>query len=60
MDIGQLAARFRNGCLKGAKKKLSVISLQSVADSVPAREYDECQNKARPVLRAFELAEKGL
>jgi anthranilate synthase component 1 len=31
-----------------------------VADSVPAREYDECQNKARAVLRAFELAEKGL
>jgi anthranilate synthase component 1 len=31
-----------------------------VADSVPAREYDECLNKARAVLRAFELAEKGL
>ena len=31
-----------------------------VADSVPAHEYDECQNKARAVLRAFELAEKGL
>jgi anthranilate synthase component I len=31
-----------------------------VADSVPAREYEECQNKARAVLRAFELAEKGL
>ena len=30
-----------------------------VADSVPAKEYDECQNKARAVLRAFELAEKG-
>jgi len=31
-----------------------------VADSVPAREYEECLNKARGVLRAFELAEKGL
>jgi len=31
-----------------------------VADSVPAREYEECMNKARAVLRAFELAEKGL
>jgi anthranilate synthase component 1 len=31
-----------------------------VADSVPANEYEECQNKARAVLRAFELAEKGL
>jgi anthranilate synthase component 1 len=31
-----------------------------VADSVPAREFEECQNKARAVLRAFELAEKGL
>ncbi len=31
-----------------------------VADSIPAREYEECQNKARAVLRAFELAEKGL
>jgi anthranilate synthase component 1 len=31
-----------------------------VADSVSAREYEECLNKARGVLRAFELAEKGL
>jgi anthranilate synthase component 1 len=31
-----------------------------VADSVPAREYEECQNKARSILRAFELAGKGL
>jgi anthranilate synthase component 1 len=31
-----------------------------VADSVPAREYEESMNKARAVLRAFELAEKGL
>jgi anthranilate synthase component I len=31
-----------------------------VADSVPGREYEECMNKARAVLRAFEMAEKGL
>ncbi len=31
-----------------------------VADSVPAREYEECLNKARAMLRAFELAEAGL
>ena len=31
-----------------------------VADSNPAREFDECMNKARAVLRAFEMAEKGL
>jgi anthranilate synthase component 1 len=30
------------------------------ADLTPAREYEECLNKARAVLRAFELAEKGL
>jgi len=31
-----------------------------VADSVPAREYEECINKAKAVLKAIELAEKGL
>jgi anthranilate synthase component 1 len=31
-----------------------------VADSVPAREYDECVNKARAMLKAFEMAEHGL
>jgi len=31
-----------------------------VADSVPALEYQECVNKAKAVLKAFELAEKGL
>ncbi len=31
-----------------------------VADSVPAREYEECMNKARAVLHAFEIAERGL
>ncbi|HEX8070811.1 MAG TPA: anthranilate synthase component I family protein [Pyrinomonadaceae bacterium] len=31
-----------------------------VADSVPAREYEETMNKARALLRALELAEQGL
>jgi anthranilate synthase component I len=31
-----------------------------VADSIPAREYEESMNKARAVLKAFEMAEKGL
>lgn len=31
-----------------------------VADSVPEREYEECLNKARAVLRALEIAQGGL
>ncbi|MCC6727982.1 MAG: anthranilate synthase component I [Chthonomonadales bacterium] len=31
-----------------------------VADSVPAREYEECLNKARAVMAAIEMAEAGL
>jgi len=31
-----------------------------VADSVPEREYQECLNKARALLRAIEVAETGL
>jgi anthranilate synthase component 1 len=31
-----------------------------VADSVPAREHQECLNKAKAVLKAFQIAEKGL
>jgi anthranilate synthase component I len=31
-----------------------------VADSIPAREYEESVNKSKAVLRAFDLAEKGL
>ncbi|MGQ9735987.1 MAG: anthranilate synthase component I [Thermaceae bacterium] len=31
-----------------------------VADSVPEREYQECMNKARALLRAVEIAEEGL
>ncbi len=31
-----------------------------VADSVPAKEHEECLNKARALFRAIELAERGL
>ncbi|MDT5261779.1 MAG: anthranilate synthase component, partial [Acidobacteriota bacterium] len=31
-----------------------------VADSVPEREYEETVNKARAVLNAIEMAERGL
>jgi anthranilate synthase component 1 len=31
-----------------------------VADSVPAREYEETINKARALVRAIEMAERGL
>ena len=31
-----------------------------VADSIPAREYEECLNKAQALFRAIELAERGL
>jgi anthranilate synthase component 1 len=31
-----------------------------VADSVPAREYEESMNKAKAMLKAFEMAERGL
>ena len=31
-----------------------------VADSVPSSEYQECLNKARPVLQAIQLAEEGI
>ncbi|HQY88657.1 MAG TPA: chorismate-binding protein, partial [Tepidisphaeraceae bacterium] len=31
-----------------------------VADSSPASEYDECMNKARALMRAVEVAARGL
>jgi anthranilate synthase component 1 len=31
-----------------------------VADSVPAREHQECLNKAKAILEAFQIAERGL
>ncbi len=44
--------------------KGGVASIQAgagiVADSVPAREYEECVNKARGLVRAIEMAERGL
>lgn len=44
--------------------KNGVASVQAgagiVADSVPSREYQECMNKAKALLRALDLAESGL
>ncbi|MGH9447804.1 MAG: chorismate-binding protein, partial [Terriglobia bacterium] len=31
-----------------------------VADSVPAREFEESMNKAKAMLKAFAMAERGL
>ena len=31
-----------------------------VADSVPAREHQECLDKAKAVLKAFQIGERGL
>lgn len=31
-----------------------------VADSIPEKEFEECQNKARAVVRAISQAEEGL
>jgi anthranilate synthase component I len=43
------------------KDKLAYLQAGAgiVADSIPAQEYDECMNKAKAMLKAFELAEKG-
>lgn len=47
-----------------AYKKNGEVCVQSgagiVADSVPSREYEECQNKARAVVEAIKAAEGGL
>ena len=50
---------IRTVLVKGSKAYLQA-GAGIVADSVPAREYEECMNKARAVLRAFEMAEQGL
>jgi anthranilate synthase component 1 len=50
---------IRTVLVKGSKAYLQA-GAGIVADSVPAREYEECMNKARAILRAFEMAEKGL
>jgi anthranilate synthase component 1 len=46
-------ARIRRGCAEVQ------AGAGIVADSVPAREYEETVNKARAMLRAIELAERG-
>jgi len=47
-----------------AYKKNGILCIQSgaglVADSVPAREYQECINKAKAMVTAIEAAEGGL
>jgi anthranilate synthase component 1 len=56
MDV---AIALRTGVIKD-----DVLYVQAgggiVADSVPASEWQETQNKARAVLRAAELAQAGL
>jgi anthranilate synthase component 1 len=49
---------IRTVLIKGRKAYLQA-GAGIVADSVPAREHQECMNKARAVLRAFEMAERG-
>jgi anthranilate synthase component 1 len=50
---------IRTMVLRGARAELQT-GAGIVADSVPAREYEECVNKARALVRAVELAERGL
>jgi anthranilate synthase component 1 len=50
---------IRTLVLRGTRAELQA-GAGVVADSVPAREYDECVNKARAIVRAVELAERGL
>jgi anthranilate synthase component 1 len=50
---------IRTMVLRGSRAELQA-GAGIVADSDPAREYDECVNKARALVRAVELAEHGL
>ncbi|HUY13694.1 MAG TPA: anthranilate synthase component I [Terriglobia bacterium] len=50
---------IRTVLVKGDKAYLQA-GAGIVADSVPALEHQECMHKARTVLKAFEMAEKGL
>jgi len=50
---------IRTVLIKDAKAYLQA-GAGIVADSVPALEYEESMNKARAMLRAFAIAEKGL
>ncbi len=49
---------IRTMVLRGSRAELQA-GAGVVADSDPAREYDECVNKARALVRAVELAEPG-
>ncbi len=50
---------IRTGVIKGGKAYLQA-GAGIVADSVPSLEYEESINKARAVLKAIEMAEKGI
>jgi anthranilate synthase component 1 len=50
---------IRTLVLRGARAEAQA-GAGIVADSVPAREHEECVNKARALMRAVELAERGL
>lgn len=50
---------IRTLVLRGARAEAQA-GAGIVADSVPAREHEECVNKLRALLRAVELAERGL
>jgi len=50
---------IRTVLVKGKKAYLQA-GAGIVADSVPSLEYQECLNKAKAMLQAFELAERGL
>ncbi len=54
-----LAIAIRTAVLKGGKLYVQAGG-GIVADSVPASEWQETQNKARAVLRAAEMAQAGL
>jgi anthranilate synthase component 1 len=50
---------IRTVCIRGGRAEVQA-GAGVVADSVPAREYEETVNKARAMLRAIEMAERGL
>ncbi|RMD79589.1 MAG: anthranilate synthase component I [Gammaproteobacteria bacterium] len=53
------AIAIRTGVVKGGRLHVQA-GAGVVADSVPEREWEETLNKARAVIRAAELAERGL
>lgn len=50
---------IRTVCIRGGRAEVQA-GAGVVADSVAAREYEETVNKARAMLRAIEMAERGL